>query len=199
MDFEKKKKKRLRKFWVWSIDLFHAVFCCLLPCPLSPWEAFGLLLYNRIGIVYRIIETIIEIPNFFRFDNIYISIYIYWSNDISKVSVRFPTLIRTPMLPFVDGRLFPTGMDVVLPCWCRFGPYSAQEMKVWQAGWGKSKSSADDFSLHPDQMLKRAQHPQGVRIRSHTIAVLFASCLKLLTSWTFEQIVCLACWHFGRC
>ena len=90
MDFEKKKKKRLRKFWVWSIDLFHAVFCCLLPCPLSPFEAFGLLSSNRIGIVYRIIETIIEIPNIFRFDYIYIYIlierYIEGFGTISKTN-----------------------------------------------------------------------------------------------------------------
>ena len=49
----------------------HCVLRYLLPFPLSPWEAFGLLSFCRIVVVYRIIETIIEtiieIPNFFLF------------------------------------------------------------------------------------------------------------------------------------
>ena len=67
----KKRRKKLRKLWIVSLVssfVFHAVLCCSLPCPLSPWEAFGLLSFYRIVIVYRFIVIVIEIPNFFRFD-----------------------------------------------------------------------------------------------------------------------------------
>ena len=49
----------------------HAVLCCSLPCPLSPWEAFDLLSFYRIVIVYRFIVSLSKYRSFFG------SIYIY--------------------------------------------------------------------------------------------------------------------------
>ena len=79
----KKAEKRLRELCFVSLEssfVFDAVLWCLLPCPLSPWEVFDLLSFYRSR--YRNTEL---------FSVRYI--YIYISNDISKVSVRYPTLI----------------------------------------------------------------------------------------------------------
>ena len=88
----KKSGKRLRKLWLVSLEssfVFHAGLWCLLPCPLSPWEAFGLLSSYRIFIVYRFIVIVIEITIFFRFDKTkIIERYI-------ESSLRYPRLTAT--------------------------------------------------------------------------------------------------------
>ena len=150
MDLKKSKKKGFGScdFSVQSLCVPRCVLI-LLPCPLSPWEAFDLLPFYRIVIVYRFIVIVVEIPNFFRFDMLYPCRYareklsvreddrrcsplafcpkrisvgrahhyrkhmcsirrfrtkltfrrnvlnIFLSNDISKVSVRYPTLVKT--------------------------------------------------------------------------------------------------------
>ena len=59
-----------------------------MPCPLSPWEAgVRSLSLCRIVIVYRITKTIIEIPNFFRFD-MYIPRYIYLEVYIAEQYIQ---------------------------------------------------------------------------------------------------------------
>ena len=62
--------------------------CVVLFVAVSPIPLGGvrLLSFYRIVIVYRFMVIVIEIPNFFRFVNFFLS------NDISKVSVRYPTL-----------------------------------------------------------------------------------------------------------
>ena len=64
--------------------------CCRLLCPLcplSPREAFNLLSFYRIVIVYRFIVIVIELSIFF--DKILSFLY---RTILSKVSIRYPTL-----------------------------------------------------------------------------------------------------------
>ena len=67
--------------------------CRLLLCPLSPREAFALLSFYRIVIVYRFIVMVIELSKQFRYD-----IIVSLSNDIIE---SFDTISNTILYMYV--------------------------------------------------------------------------------------------------
>ena len=84
-----------------------------MPCPLSPCEALGLFLsFYRIVIVYRILETIVEIPKSLRFDFFFfIERYI---ESFDTISNTMPG-IRYNSLSFSSLFLYPGADYTVCP------------------------------------------------------------------------------------